>query len=378
MRLLMVSGDRQVTVGERGPFHAMLRSFSKHFERIDVIVPKPAAVPSVLTVFDRVFFHVCPGARWRMPDFILKTGSEIIREHSPALIVSHDYGWFYNGIGSAYLSNRTGVPYLSELHHIPGHPKPADLRERFDKRVAKLYVGWARKQAKAFRVVNRVEMPALLQSWGVPEHQVVVLPSLYIDFKIFHPPEHVSPFDQDVVFVGRLVNNKGLDRIVAALKRLKEEGRPARALFIGKGPLRAWLHRAVRDAGLSETARFIEWLDTPEELAEAYRRSRIALCASTCEGGPRVTVEAMACGTPAISTRVGVMSELLEDGSAGRLVDFDVDSLKEAIGELLANEERRRAMGQAAVQLAAQYEYESVLETYARGLHDLVGLEMGA
>ena len=49
MRLLMVSGDRQVAIGERGPFHAMQRIFSRHFERIDVLCPRPDRPVSVRT-----------------------------------------------------------------------------------------------------------------------------------------------------------------------------------------------------------------------------------------------------------------------------------------------------------------------------------------
>src|SRR6185503_10592412 len=96
---------------------------------------------------------------------------EVIERDRPALIVSHDYGWFYNGLAAARLSRRSGVPYLSELHPVPGHPIAADTRERFDRAVARRYVRWARSRARAFRVVNQGEMVPLLESWGVPRAQ---------------------------------------------------------------------------------------------------------------------------------------------------------------------------------------------------------------
>jgi len=97
------------------------------------------------------------------------------------------------------------------------------------------------------------------------------------------------------------------------------------------------------------------------------------VCASTCEGGPRFTVEAMACGTPVISTPVGVMPDLLEDGKAGRLVGFDVASLAEGIAALLANEAQRLAAGRESARRAQEFEYSRTIRFYASELHRLAG-----
>ncbi len=372
MKLLMVSGDRQVSIGERGPFHSMQAEFSRYFERIDVLCPRPPAPPTVACIHDNVYFHPAECGRAGMVRYIKDKGRELIAAHGHSLIVSHDYGWFYNGVGSALLSSATGVPYLSELHHVPGHPVPADLRERFDKLVARAYVAWARSRTPAFRVVNSTEMPALLRSWGVPEEQILVLPSLYIDLSTFRPAPEVSrAFEQDLIYVGRMVSNKGLDRIVDALAMLKRRGAPHRALLVGKGPLLPKVRQQVEAAGLQDSVRFIEWVDTPADLAELYRRSRVAVCASTCEGGPRVTVEAMACGTPVVSTPVGVMTELLRDGSAGRLCDFTARGLADTLQPILERADLREELGRQACADVQRFEYSAAIGVYARGLQEL-------
>lgn len=373
MRLIMLSGDRQVSVGERGPFHAMQREFSRHFERIDVLCPRPDRPVTVRTIYDRVHFHPADCGRAGMVRYLVRRGRELIGEHRPSLIVSHDYGWFYNGLAAAKLAAATGVPYLSEIHHVPGHPVAADWRERLDRSIAKRYVRWARTRAKAFRVVNSLEMPELLRSWGVPAQQIVVLPSLYIDLDVFSPPATPVDHEQDVTYVGRMVNNKGLDRIVDAVANLATRGLRARLLMVGKGPLLAATRARVEARGLGASTRFVEWVERPEDLAEIYRRSRVVVCASTCEGGPRFTVEALACGTPVVSTPVGMMKELVEDGVNGAGCGFDLASLTGALERLLSDEPRRAAMGAAARAAALRFEYGAVIRGYAEGLKRLAG-----
>lgn len=372
MKLLMVSGDRNVAVGEKGPFWSMQREFSRHFERIDVLCPRPDRPVVVETIHDNVHFHPAPVGRAGMARWIARRGTELVREHGHGLIVSHDYGWFYNGVGSARISRRTGVPYLSEIHHVPGYPVAADRREAIDRAVARLYVRWARRRARAFRVVNSVEMPALLERWGVPREQILVLGSLYIDLEVFRPDPGVEPV-RDVLYVGRMVNNKGLDRIVDALALLRDRGRPTTAMLLGRGPLREATEQRVRERGLEELVELVDWVDSPEDLADLYRTSRACVCASTCEGGPRVTVEAMACGTPAVSTRVGIMGELLQDDRAGRIVDWTAESLAGGFDDVLGDEARRVQMGAAAREIAERFEFARAIRGYAEGIQALAG-----
>lgn len=374
MRLLMLSGDRQSATGVQGPFHHMQREFSRWFERIDVLSPRPEGPVSTHTLFERVHLHPADVGRAGMKRWIERRGRELIAEHGHDLIVSHDYGWFYNGLAAAKLTRATGVPYLSEIHHVPGVPVPADAREVLDRAIAKRYVRWARWRAAAFRVVNEEQMPALLMNWGVPESKIRVLPSLYIDLERYAPRPGAQP-ERDVLFVGRMVNNKGLVPLLDALAAIRRERPGLRASLLGRGPFRARVERRIAKLGLDDAVELLDWVETDAELIELYRTSRVLVCASTCEGGPRVTVEAMACGTPVVSTPVGVMPELVGEGRGGTLCGFTSEAIGEALGSLLANDAMRERMGTEARAIAERFEYHAVLAGYAHGLHEVVGHE---
>ena len=373
MRLLMLSGDEQVAAGERGPFHALLGEFREHFDGIDVLVSSGGAGQSEVEPFDGVRFHVGPKGRFGRVRWLAQKGSKLAKAYGHGLVVSHDYGLCHNGKAAARISEGAGLPWVSELHHVPGHPVAATFGERLEHLLAKRFVSWATPRVRAFRVVNAKEMPALLEQWGVPSEKVAVLSSLYLDLNVFSPPtEPVEP-EQDVLFVGRLVSNKGLDLIVNALLVLRDAGRPQRALFVGRGPMAGWLNKELERTGLARHTRHLEWVDGPEELAEIYRRSRLLVCASSSEGGPRVPLEAMACGTPVISTPVGVMPEVLADGKAGELFDFNVAALARKFGEILPQEPKRSGMGAAGPEVAARFERVAQIRRYAEGLKALAG-----
>jgi len=335
------------------------------------------------SIHGNVHFHPAPVERGGVSGggavvhWIGEAGARLVREHGARLIVSHDYGTFTNGRGALRITRATGVPYVSELHHVPGHPVAADARERIEKLLTRAYVGWAKSRALGFRVVNATEMPALLRAWGVPDDKVIVLPSQYLDLDVFTtaPSEPAAgvgtAYAQDVVFAGRTVVNKRVDVIIEALAALKRFGRPASALLIGKGPLRPKVEALARARGVD--VRFLDWVAEPAELARHYRASRVCVCASTCEGGPRFTVEAMACGVPVVSTAVGIMPDLLDDGAAGRIVGWSVDDMARGLDEVLCDEGARRQLGAEAARRVQRFEYHAALARYAHGLQALVG-----
>jgi len=376
LNLLMFSGDSSVARGARGPFYQMLRHFSAYWTRIDILCRGGGdAAPTV--VHGNVYVHPSPWPALFQPLYLLRRGAALCAEQPYALIASHDYGLFLNGIGAALLSRRTALPWVSEIHHVEGYPRAVTGRERLYRALALRYIPWMARRAAAIRTVNAIEVPGLLRQLGVPEHKILVLPSLYLDFDVFHPyPD--EPIRYDLLFVGRLVANKGLFTMLDALALLRKDYPAIRLGIRGDGPLRAALERRSTALRLEAHIDWIPRFEEPGDLARLYAAARMLVCASTVEGGPRVTAEAMACGVPVISTPVGIMPELIQDGVNGLLFHWDAAELAAQAGRLLANEALRMRLAEAGRASVQGFRAEEVIARYAQGYHNLIARLHGA
>lgn len=373
MNLLMLSGDSSVARGVDGAFYQMLSRFRQYWDRIDILTPAAPDAQSQV-IHETVHVHPSPWHRALQPLFIRQKGAALLAEREYALVTSHDFGFFYNGLGAYWLLHaREDVPYVSEIHHVEGYPRAVTWRERLWRVAAMRYLPFVATQAAAIRVVNHQEVPDLLRRLGIPDSKILVLPSLYLDLSIFQPRNsETADRGYDVLFVGRLAANKGILTLLAAMRQVVRT-HPAVTLAIrGDGPLRPQIASVIESDALQDNVHFLPRVTDTTDMARLYNQARMLVCASTVEGGPRVTVEAMACGVPVISTPVGIMPEIIRDGENGFLYEWDADTLADRIRRLLDSETLRRTMGDAGRDSVQGYTAERVIKQYAQGYHDLI------
>lgn len=361
-RLLMLSGDRDVSTGRRGPFHTTLGGLAAEFDRIDVLAPRAEGAQRV-EPYPGVHVEPAPVSRLRQSAWMRRRGADLLQRHGHGLIVTHDYGIFANGRAAAWLSRRCNTPFVSEIHHVPGHPKRAQWWEPLAKFIYRAYLTSVARRAAAIRVVNRREVPDLLSAWGVPRERMLILPSAYIDRKVFAPGEVVREFA--LGFVGRLVANKNLGYVTHVFAALASQDSQARFVIAGQGPENNPLRRKLTRTGILDRVTFIDWLDSPSDLANLYRRMRALIAPSLSEGGPRVCLEAMACGTPVFATPVGVMPETIDHGANGWLLPWSPDVGAKLVSGTLRDSDGLSAVGRAARAATKRFEKPAVLGAYA-------------
>ena len=188
---------------------------------------------------------------------------------------------------------------------------------------------------------------------------------MYIDIKVYRPIPIEKKYD--LVFCGRMVKNKGLFLILEILSILKKTNGSIKLLLIGKGPLTDKILKKIEKNGLTNNVKMIEWVETSYHLARLYNESKIMICASSSEGGPRVIIEAMACSIPVISTPVGLIKELVDEGRSEFFFDWDPREAAKKIEILLDDAELCKTVGMNGMSCVQEFEYHHMIQKYALG-----------
>jgi len=171
----------------------------------------------------------------------------------------------------------------------------------------------------------------------------------------------IGPDEIVIVFVGRLVREKGPEVFADVIEALRKQGRPVRGLIVGEGPLRPYLERR-----LPETI-FTGHLEG-EALSGAYASSDIFLFPSDSEAFGNVIVEAMASGLAIVAADQSGSSAHLEHGRTGLLAPpRDADAFVRHTIRLLEEPSQRRRLGRAARKQAEEsYDWETTLARMER------------
>lgn len=372
--LLMLSGDSSIARGIDGAFHQMLGRFSQYWRRIDILTPSAPDAESC-KIHGNVYVHPAENHRLLQPFFIKRKGESLLKERDYHLVTSHDFGFFYNGIGASWLLRGKDIPLVSEIHHIEGYPIASTHREKLWRLAAKQYIPFIAKQGAYFRVVNQNIENQLVQ-FGASPQKIKRLYSVYLDLDLYRSQS--IPKAYDVLFVARLAQNKGIIILLEAIRLVKKSYPEITLAIRGEGVLKQKIEQFIAEHSLQENVIFLPRVENSHAMPELYRKAKMLVCASTVEGNPRVTIEAMACGTPVISTRVGIMPEMIQNGENGLLVDWDAKDLASAIQQLLDDRQLYDSIAVAGQESVQRFEAEAIIREYAMAYHDIIENDKGA
>jgi glycosyltransferase involved in cell wall biosynthesis len=163
------------------------------------------------------------------------------------------------------------------------------------------------------------------------------------------------------IFAGRLVTEKGIDKLIDAWPRVLRSLPDAQLLLVGEGAERPALEIRVRQLSLAHRVRFIA---SQADVAPYLRAADAFVLPSYAEGMPIALLEAMACGLPCIATAVGGSTQLIDDGVTGRLVPpGDTSALAGSLIEALSGGVAERGR-QARERIVATYSLDIVTDRH--------------
>lgn len=186
-------------------------------------------------------------------------------------------------------------------------------------------------------------------------------PSFYSD-EMRYQMSGGEPEKPLLLYVGRLSHEKQIDKLRPILEQLPD----VRLAIVGDGPLRSELESQFKGLPAKFMGRLIG-----DELSQAYASADIFTFASALETFGLVVVEAMAAGLPVVSSRVGGIPDVVEEGVTGYTFDVgDTASMVDGVRKIIADPETLKTMGQSARAYAETQSWpammEEVIEHYER------------
>jgi glycosyltransferase involved in cell wall biosynthesis len=181
----------------------------------------------------------------------------------------------------------------------------------------------------------------------------------------------IAPGVPVVTTVGRLTAIKDQMLFLEVARRVTGEHGSAVFLIAGDGELRASLERAAEQFHIADRVRFLGWR---RDLETVYGATDILLLTSRNEGTPVALIESLAAGCAGVSTDVGGVADVMPTTDVGLLAAArNVDQLADHVCRLIADPQRRRAMGEAGRRLVlGRYGIDRLVSDIERLYRDLL------
>ncbi len=250
-------------------------------------------------------------------------------------------------------------PVVAVLHHFFGKTifqetswLPATYVYLAERSVGKLYRG------VPFVAVSRSSRDDLIRL-GIPARDIRVIYN--------GTPPHMVPGperfpDPTLVHLGRLKRYKRSDRVLQAFARVRQQIPTARLLVVGDGDARPELESLARHLGIADAVTFTGFV-SEETKRELLQKAWVFVATSPKEGWGIVSMEAQACGTPAVVWNAPGLRETVRHGETGFIVE-SVEETAQRLLDLLQNADLRQRMGQAATRWAHTFSWDQAAHQF--------------
>lgn len=172
-----------------------------------------------------------------------------------------------------------------------------------------------------------------------------------------------------IIAVGKLIHNKGFDRLLPIIARLKKEGVKAHLYILGKGEAENQLRAYVLDNQIEDRVTFLGYQTNPYKY---IKKCDLFVCASLQEGFSTAASEALILGIPVLSVEVGGMREMLgKNNEYGVVVPNSDENLYFALKELIQNPMKLGHYRQQAIKRGELFKKDVTVRAVENELEEL-------
>jgi glycosyltransferase involved in cell wall biosynthesis len=273
---------------------------------------------------------------------IRKAFSQLITQEQYSLIVSHFPLYLF-----PLLPQLKNYPLVTHFHGPWASESIVESKKSIVTQAKKALEAACYSRSSEFIVLSNSFRDILHQEYNVPLAKINVIPGgvNLEEFKInLSATEARAKLnwsqDRPIIFcVRRLAKRMGLENLIYAIHKVKQDFPDVLLYIAGKGELETTLHQQIKELDLNNHVKLLGFI-SDEQLPLAYRAANFSVIPSlSFEGFGLVVVESLAAGTPVLGTPVGGIPEILQPFSKDLLFkDSSVDSLAQGIREVLSEE----------------------------------------
>ena len=295
---------------------------------------------------------------------MLAAGEALADENGYDLIHGHD--WLV-AQAAATLAERAGVPYVTTIHATE-HGRHQGWVQDYPQSHIHSVERWMARRADAVIVCSYYMRGHVADIFDIDERRISVIPN-GIDPSELQPAgdlealrrKFAAPHEKLVLFIGRLVYEKGFQLALDALPGVVEQVENVRYLVAGSGTHEAELKAQAERLGLSEHGVFLGWIGD-DVLHSLYRIADLCVVPSIYEPFGLVALEAMASGCPCIVADTGGLREVVPVGERVglRFNGGDAEHLGVMIERLLVDKQLRERLVTEASEHVLRFDWDDI------------------